>query len=130
MLLVKYKSCRKLSWYVNSSITDSCNKSGKRARLRLSYRVTMCCSNPSSIPSAGNPQPKVVWILTESKQVMTAAVERGWNTFIFPSDRRELANEWSCKWVVVCFSYSHALVLVLCLCGRVNGKKVRPQVVG
>ncbi|CAN4127290.1 unnamed protein product [Withania somnifera] len=38
---------------------------------------------------------KTVWIWTENKQVMTAAVERGWNTFIFPSHRQHLALEWS-----------------------------------
>ncbi|XP_068334755.1 uncharacterized protein [Pyrus communis] len=38
---------------------------------------------------------KRVWVWTESKQVMTAAVERGWNTFVFPSQSRELADEWS-----------------------------------
>ncbi|KAL3634885.1 hypothetical protein CASFOL_021939 [Castilleja foliolosa] len=36
-----------------------------------------------------------VWIWTKKKEVMTVAVERGWNTFIFHSGRRELAAEWS-----------------------------------
>ena len=94
--------CRLISWDVNS-VTVSSNNSDKRAQLQFSSRVTMCSSKTSSIPSAGYLQPKVVWIWMESKQVMTAAVERGWNTFIFPPDRRELANEWSCKWVKACF---------------------------
>ncbi|CAN8255452.1 unnamed protein product [Cochlearia groenlandica] len=38
---------------------------------------------------------KKVWIWTECKEVMTAAVERGWNTFIFSSDNRKLSEEWS-----------------------------------
>ncbi|GFY84930.1 hypothetical protein Acr_03g0017040 [Actinidia rufa] len=38
---------------------------------------------------------KVVWIWTENKQVMTAAVERGWNTLVFSSHCRDLAHEWS-----------------------------------
>ncbi|KDP45492.1 hypothetical protein JCGZ_09741 [Jatropha curcas] len=38
---------------------------------------------------------KRVWIWTQSKQVMTAAVERGWNTFIFSSHHKELVNDWS-----------------------------------
>ncbi|CAH2045021.1 unnamed protein product [Thlaspi arvense] len=38
---------------------------------------------------------KKVWIWTERKEVMTASVERGWNTFIFSSDNRQLSNEWS-----------------------------------
>ncbi|XP_078441273.1 3-dehydroquinate synthase [Wolffia australiana] len=38
---------------------------------------------------------KLVWVWTESKQVMNAAVERGWSTFIFPGDQRALSDEWS-----------------------------------
>ncbi|XP_034707343.1 3-dehydroquinate synthase homolog isoform X1 [Vitis riparia] len=91
---VKSKSCRLISWEVHS-ITNSSNNSGKRAQLQFSSRVTMCSSHSSSVTSAGYRQHKVVWIWTESKQVMTAAVERGWNTFIFPPDHRELATEWS-----------------------------------
>jgi hypothetical protein len=41
---------------------------------------------------------KKVWIWTKNKQVMTAAVERGWNTFIFPSNLPQLANDWSCMY--------------------------------
>lgn len=43
----------------------------------------------------GNKKSKKVWIWTKNKQVMTAAVERGWNTFIFPSNLPHLANDWS-----------------------------------
>ncbi|KAL5992174.1 hypothetical protein ACLOJK_013089 [Asimina triloba] len=39
-------------------------------------------------------QPKLVWVWTRSKQVMTTAVERGWNTFVFPSGDRQIADEW------------------------------------
>ncbi|XP_073287555.1 uncharacterized protein [Primulina huaijiensis] len=45
--------------------------------------------------STGYSGKKQVWIWTEKKEAMTAAVERGWNTFIFHSHRRELAAEWS-----------------------------------
>ncbi|KAJ4707485.1 3-dehydroquinate synthase [Melia azedarach] len=38
---------------------------------------------------------KRIWIWTENKQVMTAAVERGWNTLVFLSQNRELAIDWS-----------------------------------
>ncbi|KAL1557163.1 3-dehydroquinate synthase isoform X2 [Salvia divinorum] len=38
---------------------------------------------------------KQVWIWTQKKEVMTAAVERGWHTFIFQSDCRELASQWT-----------------------------------
>ncbi|XP_042754660.1 uncharacterized protein LOC111908865 [Lactuca sativa] len=36
-----------------------------------------------------------VWIWTENKQVMTAAIEKGWTTFIFSSIHRQLATDWS-----------------------------------
>nr|GMC62158.1 3-dehydroquinate synthase homolog [Ipomoea batatas] len=38
---------------------------------------------------------KQVWIWTENKQVMTTAVERGWNTFVFPKNGHDIAHEWS-----------------------------------
>ncbi|KAL9233770.1 hypothetical protein vseg_008724 [Gypsophila vaccaria] len=38
---------------------------------------------------------KLVWIWTDNKQVMTTAVERGWNTFVFDSSSAELARDWS-----------------------------------
>ncbi|KAK6155108.1 hypothetical protein DH2020_009356 [Rehmannia glutinosa] len=45
--------------------------------------------------SSASAQKKKVWVWTEKKEVMTAAVERGWNTFIFHPHCRELAAEWS-----------------------------------
>ncbi|KAK6155111.1 hypothetical protein DH2020_009359 [Rehmannia glutinosa] len=63
-------------------------------RIRFQYKPlvvkAMCAGSPSA-----NSQKKKVWVWTEKKEVMTAAVERGWNTFIFHSDCRELAAEWS-----------------------------------
>lgn len=44
-----------------------------------------------------NKEKKEVWIWTEKKEVMTAAVERGWNTFIFSSLNRHIATDWSCN---------------------------------
>jgi hypothetical protein len=38
---------------------------------------------------------KTVWVWTESRQVMTAAVERGWSTFLFGS--KDLGKDWSCQ---------------------------------
>ncbi|KAH7683574.1 3-dehydroquinate synthase II protein [Dioscorea alata] len=51
----------------------------------------------SSLISDSEKQNKLVWIWTECKEVMIASVERGWNTFIFPSESRfrDLATEWS-----------------------------------
>lgn len=52
-----------------------------------------CLSNAALSPSTWDK--KLVWIWTENKEVMTAAVERGWNTFIFPKNCRDLAADWS-----------------------------------
>jgi hypothetical protein len=38
---------------------------------------------------------KTVWVWTENRRVMTAAVERGWSTFLFGS--KELSEDWSCE---------------------------------
>ncbi|KAK2972401.1 hypothetical protein RJ640_010838 [Escallonia rubra] len=57
-----------------------------------SSRVKMGMTTSSSDSSMSK---KLVWIWTENKQVMTAAVERGWNTFIFSSHHRHLAIDWS-----------------------------------
>ncbi|KAH9676412.1 3-dehydroquinate synthase [Citrus sinensis] len=48
-----------------------------------------------SVSNSSSSKPKRVWIWTESKQVMTAAVERGWNTFVFLSENQQLAIDWS-----------------------------------
>ncbi|XP_055827475.1 uncharacterized protein LOC129895740 [Solanum dulcamara] len=60
-----------------------------RKFLHINRVARMCAFTPSKSKK------KTVWIWTENKQVMTAAVERGWSTFIFPSDRQDLALEWS-----------------------------------
>jgi len=36
---------------------------------------------------------KTVWVWTENRQVMKAAVERGWSTFLFGS--KDLGEDWS-----------------------------------
>ncbi|XP_057948169.1 uncharacterized protein LOC131143812 [Malania oleifera] len=57
-----------------------------------------CCvtmGSSSRVSSRLSEQEKLVWIWTENKLVMTAAVERGWNTFIFSSGDKEIVNEWS-----------------------------------
>ncbi|XP_010554031.1 PREDICTED: uncharacterized protein LOC104823933 [Tarenaya hassleriana] len=56
--------------------------------------VTMSDSSSSTLP-LNYQRSKKVWIWTESKAAMTAAVERGWNTFIFESKNYKLAEEWS-----------------------------------
>ncbi|XP_002517488.2 3-dehydroquinate synthase homolog isoform X1 [Ricinus communis] len=60
-----------------------------------SFVAMSSLNNASRISSGDYDKLKKVWIWTENKQVMTAAVERGWNTFIFCYKCRELADEWS-----------------------------------
>ncbi|QHN83531.1 3-dehydroquinate synthase [Arachis hypogaea] len=38
---------------------------------------------------------KTVWIWTTTQHVMTSALERGWNTFLFSSPHQNLAHHWS-----------------------------------
>lgn len=49
-------------------------------------------------------QSKRVWVWTENKEVMTAAVERGWNTFVFSPESRQLSSDWS-SIAVICPLY-------------------------
>ncbi|KAG7985430.1 hypothetical protein I3843_03G025200 [Carya illinoinensis] len=56
----------------------------------------MRASHSSMTSSSGSyEKSKSVWIWTENKEVLTASVERGWNTFVFSSRHRQLAHEWS-----------------------------------
>ncbi|KAJ7974432.1 3-dehydroquinate synthase [Quillaja saponaria] len=77
---------------------DSCNslKSGNSKKTHLQYNHFVLKASSSWTSSVGvGEKSKRVWIWTENKQAMTAAVERGWNTFIFSSQHRQLANDWS-----------------------------------
>ncbi|KAM7510009.1 hypothetical protein LguiB_008884 [Lonicera macranthoides] len=75
--LGKWKCCRPIYFTLKSS--------SRRTQFCRNYWVS--CSMSMS--------KKEVWIWTENKQVMTTAVERGWNTFIFSPHSRDLANDWS-----------------------------------
>ncbi|KAI8541627.1 hypothetical protein RHMOL_Rhmol08G0076600 [Rhododendron molle] len=75
----KLKSCRLIDYASGE----------KRSQILASS-----CAAPSASSSLAMSK-KRVWIWTENKQVMTAAVERGWNTFVFSSQCRALASEWS-----------------------------------
>ncbi|KAK9116833.1 hypothetical protein Sjap_015780 [Stephania japonica] len=55
----------------------------------------LCLPMTSAQTTEKYQQLKPVWIWTNNKKVMTSAIERGWNTFIFTSENRELAHEWS-----------------------------------
>ncbi|KAK9067233.1 hypothetical protein SSX86_014559 [Deinandra increscens subsp. villosa] len=62
----------------------------QNSQIRTSTIAKMSTENTKT-----NKKKKEVWIWTENKQVLTAAVERGWNTFIFSSLHRQIATDWS-----------------------------------
>ncbi|KAJ0754437.1 putative 3-dehydroquinate synthase II [Helianthus annuus] len=63
---------------------------------KINTRRSINSRCPIVTMSTNNKQKKKeVWIWTNNKQVMTAAVERGWNTFIFSSIHRQIATDWS-----------------------------------
>ncbi|KAF4390733.1 hypothetical protein G4B88_015623 [Cannabis sativa] len=86
----KWNICRLISPQTRSFLT-SC--SVKTTLLGEDSGAVMGPHTTSFSGSYG--QSKRVWIWTENKEVMTAAVERGWNTILFSSQSRELADEWS-----------------------------------
>ncbi|XP_057447607.1 uncharacterized protein LOC130739350 [Lotus japonicus] len=68
--------------------------SGK-THLRNNHCSSMVSSSSSTLSAQDKgKRSKSVWIWTENKQVMTAAVERGWNTFLFSSHHQK-AHDWS-----------------------------------
>lgn len=71
-------------------VTDVADKRDICRVNKNSCSVAMCSVSNSSYSKS-----KRVWIWTENKQVMTAAVERGWNTFVFLSENQQLAKDWS-----------------------------------
>ncbi|XP_045816610.1 3-dehydroquinate synthase homolog isoform X2 [Trifolium pratense] len=81
--------------------TPSSSSSFASSTSNTHFRNNPCSSMSSSSSSwtpfedIDNKKSKKVWIWTKNKQVMTAAVERGWNTFIFSSNFSQLAYDWS-----------------------------------
>uniref|UniRef100_A0A2P2K602 Uncharacterized protein LOC105643334 n=1 Tax=Rhizophora mucronata TaxID=61149 RepID=A0A2P2K602_RHIMU len=89
---------RLVSW--DSRSRKANNFKSKTNKLGCSSCVKMCATasgyRAAEISSSGAyEKSKRVWIWTQSKQVMTCAIERGWNTFLFSSKHRQLAEEWS-----------------------------------
>ncbi|KAF5191509.1 3-dehydroquinate synthase [Thalictrum thalictroides] len=74
-------------------VGNKCSSRGWIHNKRLRFQSNSLKTISSS--SRNEQQPKLVWIWTENKQVMTTAVERGWNTFLFTSQNKQLANDWS-----------------------------------
>ncbi|KAK1301315.1 hypothetical protein QJS10_CPB12g01325 [Acorus calamus] len=69
----------------------------KRTHPHISMSSSSSSSSSAGAPRNQKRRSKTVWVWTESKQVMTAAVERGWDTFVFDSGHRfrQLALDWS-----------------------------------
>ncbi|KAK4834159.1 hypothetical protein QYF36_017937 [Acer negundo] len=85
--------CRLNSWHIQSYRIGT----NQATQLYKDFSLKMCSVSNSSSSNVSIPyeKSKRVWIWTESKLVMCAAVERGWNTFIFSPHNHELANDWS-----------------------------------
>ncbi|XP_050225752.1 uncharacterized protein LOC126675189 isoform X2 [Mercurialis annua] len=80
----------------NISWSNTTTHSRKLSKNNSSF-VAMSLNSASRTTSSSMEYEKLkrVWIWTENKQVMTAAVERGWNTFLFCPQFHELAHQWS-----------------------------------
>ncbi|KAF8087762.1 hypothetical protein N665_0568s0023 [Sinapis alba] len=82
--------CRLLSW--------SSHQEKNHSSIRLSKRMfpqRLAVKMSASTLPVNLHRSKKVWIWTECKEVMTTAVERGWNTFVFSSDNLKLSDDWS-----------------------------------
>ncbi|KAL6139717.1 hypothetical protein ACLB2K_058019 [Fragaria x ananassa] len=73
--------------------SNICRLISSHNRHSMEAKATQNSSVASSSTMSFRSSKKTVWVWTESKQVMTAAVERGWNTFVFQSQK--LADDWS-----------------------------------
>ncbi|XP_065878590.1 uncharacterized protein [Euphorbia lathyris] len=86
-------------WGLVSWDCHSIKANNSKVNQRHHTSLMAMCSAPSDSasrkPTGAYEISKKVWIWTENKAVMTAAVERGWNTFVFCPEQRELANDWS-----------------------------------
>ncbi|KAF7134638.1 hypothetical protein RHSIM_Rhsim08G0067900 [Rhododendron simsii] len=78
----------------NEGKLKSCRLIDYASGEKRSQILASSCAAPSASSSLAMSK-KRVWIWTENKQVMMAAVERGWNTFVFSSQCHALASEWS-----------------------------------
>ncbi|XP_018480441.1 uncharacterized protein LOC108851502 isoform X1 [Raphanus sativus] len=83
---------RLLLWSSHQEEKKNHHNSSIRLSKRNSPAVRM---SASTLPTYLLHRPKKVWIWTECKEVMTTAVERGWNTFVFSSHNLQLSDDWS-----------------------------------
>ncbi|CAH8388790.1 unnamed protein product [Eruca vesicaria subsp. sativa] len=87
-----------MSYADNAERLGLCRLENHHSSIRLSKRTFLqrfyVRMSASTLPMNLH-RSKKVWIWTECKQVMTTAVERGWNTFIFSSDNLQLSDDWS-----------------------------------
>lgn len=78
--------------FLHSSPNGTNLRTGK-CRFAKSHVVDVRPSH-SKVPEIQNRVEKQVWVWTENKHVMTAAVERGWDTFLFHSTDKSIADDW------------------------------------
>ncbi|XP_043704679.1 3-dehydroquinate synthase homolog isoform X2 [Telopea speciosissima] len=86
------KRCR---WVLSAVLINANDNSNKGIQSQTNISGITMRTSPTSGNYEQQSKSKRVWVWTESKQVMTTAVERGWNTFIFSSSNRALASDWS-----------------------------------
>lgn len=70
----------------------NCSSNCKKNSLQLNCNMKM---GSNVVSKNMNGDSKLVWIWTKNKQVMTTAVERGWNTFLFDVESVDLVRDWS-----------------------------------
>ncbi|MED6206753.1 hypothetical protein PIB30_029728 [Stylosanthes scabra] len=64
-------------------------------RIPSAIATPIVAASTSMNNSESKSKSKTVWIWTTTPLVMTCALERGWNTFIFSSQNQTLAHHWS-----------------------------------
>ncbi|XP_062216673.1 uncharacterized protein LOC133916830 isoform X1 [Phragmites australis] len=77
---------------VGSAKAPACFLAPRRAALAPACSCLPSIKMCASAAAPAEPK-KTVWVWTENRQVMTAAVERGWSTFLFGS--KDLGKDWS-----------------------------------
>ncbi|XVE83817.1 hypothetical protein DITRI_Ditri16bG0117800 [Diplodiscus trichospermus] len=87
--------CFRLNHGKVQSLSRYCKTNRTHLSINSIFRMSSVAASDSPVSTSSSEQSKRVWIWTENSQVMTAAVERGWNTFLFSSENQGLATQWS-----------------------------------
>ncbi|KAL9233769.1 hypothetical protein vseg_008724 [Gypsophila vaccaria] len=86
----KHYSLKTAKQQTNCSLISASNTKYRKLQYNCCFKTVS-----NSATNTMEEETKLVWIWTDNKQVMTTAVERGWNTFVFDSSSAELARDWS-----------------------------------